>query len=251
MGNEGLGGLAKRWLTSKVKELTTTDRHVRDAAEYEAQEANRQLRNEAAGEALMTAIPGLRRLRDRQAEMAAAAERAGEREVADELSARPWARLRLSVTGAVTGDWSGPIPAAVVVVEPDWSVGGDPYGAEATLVVDLRLAGEADAHIGGEPFSGWSFEVPGFTGVGAYDLAASGMARRQFDCEPDYLDWELSLGGDGGAFYFQPDAGASRVEVATATDGTMALTVAMSLVGSAGNLRASAEIVVPAPEDVS
>lgn len=244
MGNDGLGELAKRWLTSKVKELTTTDRHARDAAEYEAQESSRQFRNDAAGEALMTVIPGLRRLRDRQAELAEAADAERDRRGEDELAARALARVRLSVDGAVTGTWAGEIPAAVVI-EPDASEGDDdPFGGQPSLVVDLRDASRADMSIGGHPFAGWSFEVPAFTGPGSYDLADSGLARRDAGCEPDYIDWELSLGHEGEAFYFQPDIGPSRVEVEATDDGGAVLRVDMSLTGAAGQVRATAEIAV-------
>lgn len=244
MGNDGLGGLAKRWVTSKVKELTTTDRHARDAAEYDAQESSRQFRNDAAGEVLMTAIPGLRRLRDRQVELAeeAGAERDRRRE--EELAARPLASLRLSVEGAVTGTWAGEIPAAVVVDLEASEGDDDPFGRQPSLVVDLRGAHGADLSIGGHPFSGWSFEVPGFTGTGSYDLAASGRARCDAGCEPEYIDWELSLGHAGEAFYFQPDIGPSRVEVAATDDGGAVLRVDMSLTGATGRVRATAEIAV-------
>lgn len=251
MGNEGLGGLAKRWLTSKVKELTTADRRVREAAEYEAEESGRQFRNEAAGEALMTAIPGLRRLRDRQVEHTERAEAERERRVAEELAARPVAGLRLRVSGAVSGEWSGPIPASVVV-DPDGSAGdGDPYAGQDALLVDLRLPAEADERIGGQRFAGWTFVVPGFSGDGVYDLAESGLARRAAGCEPEYIDWELSIGGDGEGFYFQPDAGPTTVHVSTAPDGTRTLVVTMSLLGAAGELRASAELVMENTAGVS
>ncbi len=93
--------------------------------------------------------------------------------------------------------------------------------------------------------------TPGTATTMVKALAESGLARRAADCEPEYIDWELSIGADGEGFYFQPDAGPTTVDVTTAPDGTRTLVVTMSLLGSAGELRASAEMVVPATAAVS
>jgi len=247
VGTEGLGTLAKRWLKAKTKELTTTDNRTRDYAEGAAEDAERQFRNEATGEALLTAIPGLRRLRDRQLASLEQAEADRIARFDDELAARPVAAVTIRVDGKVDGAWSGELPAAIEVRagdedgDPD-----DPYADRPTLTVDLRARDGALGEIAGEPFSGWAFQVPGYAGEGTYDLAAAGLRRRDAGFEPEYLEWELALGGDGDGFFFQPDIGPTHVEVLEVADGVpRRLSVAMSMTGARGDVRVHAQIELP------
>ena len=187
MAKDGLGGLAKKWLQAKAKELTTADRQTRDAAEYEAQETGRQLKNDSIGEAVMTAVPGLRKLRDRQEEHARAAEDARDQRRRDEMASRPVGRLRVVASGSLAGEWTGDVPALLEVVAPagvdadDARDAGstDPYADRPRLTVDLGPLLEAAPTPGAPGMEGWWFEVAGFHGAGTYDLAAIGMARRR------------------------------------------------------------------------
>ena len=236
MGKDGLGGLANRWMRAKVKELTTADRRTRDAAEYEADETARRLGNDAIGEAVLTAVPGLRRWRDQQERHAADATAERERRADAALAARPLVAVRLRVTGAVEGTWTGSWAADIAVAEPSLD-DADPYGRQSALVADLASRCGAEPTIAGLLLHGWRFEVPGFTGPGEYDLAASGLARRAAGFEPEYLDWSFALGEEG--FFFQPDAGPTTVTVGGLGG---PIEVSMALVGSAGSLRVDAKL---------
>lgn len=252
MAQEGLGGLAKKWLKAKAQELTTADRQKRDAAEHEADETGRELKNESIGEAVMTAVPGLRKLRDRQQAGAAAAEEALAQERRDELAARPVAHLHLQASGAITDAWEGDVPALLEVVAPEPEatddegaepyIDPDPYADRPRLTVDLGPLVEASAVPGKVPMHGWWFEVAGFAGAGTYDLAAIGMARRAADAEPEYIEWELAFGEDDRRFYFQPDIGPSSVTVSA---DLRRLDVSMSMTGEWGELTVSATLEVP------
>jgi hypothetical protein len=238
VGKDGLGGLANRWLRAKVKELTTADRRTRVAAGDAADESARQLRNDAIGEAVLGAVPGLRRWRDQQEHHALVAAAEEERRRDAELAARPVVSARVRVTGTLHGTWEGSLAAAVAVVAPigDGADASDPYGDRPKLVVDLAPRPGDEAMIAGWPLHGWRFEVPGFAGPGDYDLAATGLARRDAGFEPEYLDWCFALGEEG--FFFQPDAGPTTVTVGT-LEGELA--VSMSVVGSAGELHVEAQ----------
>lgn len=254
MAREGLGGLAKKWLQAKAKELTTADRQQRDAAEHQADERGRQLKNDSIGEAVLTAVPGLRKLRDRQEAASAASEAARVQAWHDELAARPQAHLQLTAAGAIEAAWDGQVPALIHVVvaeapgseddEFDLDPDPDPYASQPRLVVDLGPLVEHAPTPGKLPMFGWWFEVAGFAGPGTYDLAAIGMARRAADAEPEYIEWELAFGEDDRRFYFQPDIGASSVTVGADLG---RLDVVMSLTGDAGPISVQASLELPAP----
>ncbi len=243
MAKDGLGGLAKKWLQAKAKELTTADRHQRDAAEYRADETARQLKNDSIGEAVMTAVPGLRKLRDKQEASQQQAEERREREIQDELASRPVGQLELRIDGAVDATFRGTVPALLEVREPEGDdAEGDPFASTPTLVVDLGPVAEQSPVPGGLQVHGWRFEVPGYTGPGTYDLAASGMLRRDADAEPEYIDWQLYFGDEHEGFFFQPDIGPS---VVTVTDEPLRLAIAMTLTGSTGDIRVDAALTLP------
>lgn len=242
MSDEGLGGLAKRWLKAKAKEVTTSDRHERQRADQEADRTERRLREQAERGVLHTAFPALRRLEEQQeaARQQAEAERQQHRRA--ELEDRATARVRLSFSGTVAGDWSGALPTRVEIIpaEPqdDDQPDRDPYAAQPELRVDLTPLDESRPVVGGRRFHGWRFAVPGYSGPGTYDLVAIGLARREAGTEPDYLDWDLSF-GDDDPFYFYPDAGPATVTIG---DGARYVKVSMTLGSSGGDLTASGEI---------
>lgn len=239
MAKKDLGKTAAKWLHAKAKEVSTANRQQRDAAEYEADESARKLKNDSIGEAVMTAIPGLRKLRDRQEEQQRAADVAQERAEREELAGRPVGRLELRVSGAMEGTWRGTAPTLVEVRDPDGGTGEhDPFAQQATLVVDLGPLHNPSAVPGSATLGGWRFEVPGYTGAGTYDLAAAGMQRRAADAEPEYIEWELHFGDDEG-FYFQPDIGPSAV---TVDDAVSRLAVTMTLTGALGQVNAEATL---------
>lgn len=246
MANEGLGGLAKKWLKAKATELVTADKRTREQASYEADTTEKQLKDDAIGEAILTAVPGLRRLRDSQEAHAAAAEQRRHEEREAELAARPTVAVELVVTGAVDARWNGTSQTAVEIRRPyeqdpddDW-VDPDPFADQPTLVVDLApITGDAAS-----PMLGWRFEIPGYTGAGEYDLAAIGMARRAANAEPDYVDWALALDEGDLQFYFQPDTGPSSVRL---SDDRRRIDVTMSTVGAHGDLAATAVLQFPEP----
>jgi hypothetical protein len=243
VAKEGLGGLAKKWLQAKAKEVTTANRRQRESAEYEADETERRLKDAAIGEAVMTAVPGLRTWRDRQEEQQRAAEEARERAEQEELAARPVGTLELRLEGAVTGTWRGTVPALLEVEPPAGEdAPDDPYASAATLVVDLGPLTDSTAAPGGRRLGGWRFEVPGYTGPGRYDLAESGMRRREADAEPEYIDWELRFGDDEEAFYFQPDIGPSAVVVGP---GAGHLDITMAMTGASGQIGVVATLELP------
>lgn len=237
MAKQGLGKMAAKWLQAKAKEVTTANRHERDAAEYEADETARQLKNDSIGEAVMTAVPGLRKLRDRQEQQQRENEERREREEQEELASRPVAHAEVALTGAMAVTWTGTVPVRLDVVEPDPDddPDGDPFGRIAKLVVDLGPITAPTAAPGTELLAGWRFEIPGYTGPGTYDLAASGMQRREADAEPEYIDWGLRYGEHDAAFYFQPDIGPSAVTVTAER-----IDITMSLTGDRGQVTASA-----------
>jgi len=243
VAREGLGGLAKKWLQAKAKEITTADRRQRDAAEYQADETGRQLKDEAIGEAVLSAVPGLRTWRDRQEEQQRAAAEAREQAAQDELASRPVGILELRVEGALDGAWHGTVPALVEVVDPAGEdAPGDPFAGEPTLVVDLGPLSSPSAVPGAAQLGGWRFEVPGYGGAGTYDLAAAGMRRREADAEPEYIEWELHFGDDEEGFYFQPDIGASTVVV---TPDVSRLDITMAMTGSGGQISVVAALDLP------
>lgn len=238
MGADGLGRLAKKWLQAKTKELTTTNRRERESAEYEAERTEKEAKDEVASEALMTAFPGLRRMRDRQEAHRAAAEQ----ERLRELASRPVGQLELRLSGATQGAWTGTVPVLIAVVPPDPGAEPtpDPYAGTPTLTVELGPLTPSSEVPGSPPLVCWRFEVPGYGGPGEYDLAVSGMRRRDAGAEPEYIEWELNLGEEHEAYFFQPDIGPTTVRIDPAR-----ITVAMALAGAAGEAQAAATVELP------
>jgi hypothetical protein len=250
VADEGLGGLARRWLKARTEELVTTDRHARENADAVADQAERQARDEMVEQAVYTALPGLKRMKEQSEQAARDREATRFQERQAELAARPLATVRMAIGGAATDRWQGQLPALVEVLPPapvgqddeDGYADPDPYAAEPALHVELAPPAGAEPMIAGAPLRELAFFVPGYAGDGTYDLVASAMARREANAEPDYLDWHLEFVDDDEGFYFYPDAGPSSVSV---TDGGRRIDVAIRLSGARGDLAVRAEIVLP------
>jgi hypothetical protein len=246
LGNEGLGGIARRWVKKSLEELTTTDNRTRDRAGAEQEAAEREFKDAAAGEALMTAIPGLRDLRDRQEASAAAAESRREAEHDAEIAARPFAGVGLQVAGAVEGSWSGQLPARVERVpastpdadELEWN----PFAGEASLRVDLTPPDHDVPLVGGQPLRTWTLVVPGYRGPGTYDLQAIAREREGTGGELDPYDHCLVLGHEDDPFHWYAEVPGS-VDVA---DDERALVVRLTMGSAGGELTALASINLPA-----
>src|SRR5262245_4885530 len=105
MANDGLGGLARRWLKAKTEELVTTDRRKRENADYAADEAEREAKDAAVEQAVYTALPGLETWKDQNEQ--AARDRDAEREAKRqaEIAERPLGDIRMAVGGAATDRW--------------------------------------------------------------------------------------------------------------------------------------------------
>lgn len=225
MGNEGLGGIARRWVKKSLEELTTTDNRTRDRAGAEQERAEREFKDAAAGEALMAAIPGLRDLRDRQEASAADAERRREAERDADIAARPFAGVGLQVSGAVEGTWSGQLP---VRVDRD----------DDLLRVELTPPRTALPTVGGQPLITWIVAVPGYAGSGTYDLRA--LAAEGVEADP--YDQMLALGDEDETFHWYPEV-PGTIEVA---DDERALVVRLTMASAGGELTAVASINLPA-----
>ena len=212
--DKSFGGMAKRWLKAQSKELLTSDRHERAQADVEGNRAEHDIKEKATEEAFLTAIPGLRDLKERSeaAQLARDAER--EQRRIDELAARPLAGVGLAVTGDAAGSWAGQLPAKVEL-RPDYSYdeNGDEIEIGTILVVDLEARDHDVPLVGGLPLHSWRFVVPGFTGPGTYDLAEIVRRREEEGGYVEYTDWCIALGHPDDPLYWAPDVGPGTVEV--------------------------------------
>lgn len=250
MGNEGLGGIARRWLKNTVEELTTTDNRARERAGGEQERAEKDFKDAAAGEAIMAAIPGLRDLRDRQERSAAEAEDRREAERAAEIAARPLAGVGLQVTGAVEGTWSGQLPARVERVparsaDPE-ELEYDRWAGEAQLRIDLAAPPAGEPVIGGAPFAGWQLLVPGYHGPGTYDLRAIAAERAAEGIDLDPLEHCLVLGHEDDPFYWYAEV-PGTIEVG---DDERSLVVRLTMGSAGGEVQVVASLNLPSPDPV-
>lgn len=246
MGNEGLGGIARRWVKKSLEELTTTDNRARERAGAEQEAAEREFRDEAAGEALLTAIPGLRDLRDRQeaSEREREARREADRDA--EIAARPLAGVGFQVSGAVDGTWSGQLPAKVERIaastpdpeELEWNR----WAGEASLRVDLTPPDHSQPVIGGQPLGTWTFVIPGYTGPGTYDLQTIAREREGAGAELDPFDHCLALGHEDEPYYWYSEV-PGTIEVGA---DERALVVRLTMASASGEVAVVASINLPA-----
>ena len=215
--DKSLGGMAKKWLRAQSKELLAKDRHERESASVEGNRAEHDLREKATEEAFLTAIPGLRDLKDKAEahEAASAAER--EQRRLDEMAARPLAGVGIGLTdasGGARGSWAGQLPAKVRL-EPEhtWDDEGNETQTGESLVVELDAHEHDVPLVGGTPLYGWRFLIPGYTGPGTYDLSAICRAREDAGNGYDYTEFCVGLGGWDEPLYWTPDTGQGTVEV--------------------------------------
>jgi hypothetical protein len=215
-----LGNLAKRWWKAKKTELLAGNKRDHDNAETEAGNAQRDLSDAAINEAARSMFPGLARHQDRQA--AAAAQRVADERAA--VLALPRSQVSMTVSGAVSGSWTGEMPIRVV---------RDPQ--ERSLTVELTTPDDLAPLLAGQPLYGLLLLVPGYSGAGHYELGAGGD-----DFDP--LDYQLLLGYREEPFYWTPDFGPALIDVAA---GEKRLTVQMATQGAAGDLRLDATMTLP------
>lgn len=226
---DGLGKLAGRWLKAKKTELLTGNRREREYAEAESSNAQREMGDKISGEILMTAFPGLRRMKEQQEARQAereADERAG-------VLALPRARVALTVRGEVGGSWSGELPIRIDLDEDD---------EPAELGVELVVLEDQAPSVGGTALLGLRFCVPGFHGPGEYDLSAIARAREAAGDQLDYSDFDLALGNRDETYVWTPDVGPGTITVGA---GVQSFTVRMAMMSPGGELSLDADIQLP------
>lgn len=220
---EGLGGLARRWLRAKTTELLTGNQREREYAGTQAGNLERDMNDRMAAEAMYAAFPGLARMRDRQE--AARAQQAADAKA--EVLALPRFSVEVGITGDAAGSVSGAMPVRVEMSDGDPADGEPP---SLRVSVETPDDGEGALSLGGQPLLGLRFVVEPFTGPGSYDLAAAGD-----DADP--LDYVLELGNRDEPFYWSPDIGAGTVTVG---DGTFDVRMVMS--GASGTVTLTARL---------
>ncbi len=241
-GDKGFGGMAKKWLKAQTDELLAGDREERARANNEAERIEREAKEKATEEAVISAVPGLRDFTDRMEAQKRqdAANREAKR--AAELASRPLAGVGLAVTGDLVGSWAGQLPALV---------GLDDAGH---LWVDLTPLDGQNPMVSGLAFRRWHFVIPRWTGAGTYDLVA---ILRQLEEEasqatgedddvwlPDSTEWSFDLDETVyDTFYWHPDAGASTIEAGGEDGRQLKLHLAMD--SSGGSIVVVAEVNLP------
>lgn len=240
--DNSIGGLAKRWLKSKVTELTSGDRHTVSDARITQNRAEHQLKETVTGEALKTAFPALRRMEEQRD--AAKAER--EQRYRDEVRAKPKAGVEISVTGDVTGSWSGELPVDVERVPRDrYDAEGESLPSISDdLVVEIVILDEDAPTVGGVPLLGWRLVVPDYRGSGVYDYAAIVREREAAGDELDYGDLHLMLGTTDEPYYWTPDYGPGTVTV-DADSGTLDVRMAMQSASSTCDVTGRLTVALP------
>lgn len=215
MVDEGLGGLAKRWLRSQAKELMARDRHERADAQVEENRTEHAIREKLGEEAVYAAVPGLRDWKERQEAARTAEEAEQERRHQEELASRPLAGFGIALTGDLEGSGSGQLPARVERV-PDarWDPETDEEVVTGeSLVVDLEPLDGAVPVVAGLALVAWRFAVPGYTGPGTYDLAEI-LPRREDEGYPvDHDGYCLALGGWDDPLYVDYWSAPATIEV--------------------------------------
>jgi len=195
--DESLGNVARRWFRAKTTELLTENRNKRDSAAAESHNAQQEAADRLSSEALMTAFPGLRRAQERHEERqreSAARERA-------EILALPRARIELTLSGELSGSWSGELPTRVEKDDPEDGT---------SLSVELAVVEDEAPTVAGRPLLGLRFAVPDYHGPDDYDLV--GLSRVA-DNEFDYQEWEFALGNWDEPFFWTPDVGEGVIAV--------------------------------------
>jgi hypothetical protein len=240
----GLGDLAKSWAKAKATELLSADTRKSEAASAQADATEQQAKDQAGEQLLRAAFPKLGEWKDKQEEREQAAAQERVQKERAEIAALPVAEVQLRVTGWATDNWFGTLPLRWEVVQPEAPdpdyTDPDPYARKPALAVELvSLEGQRPS-LGGHDLVRWGFQIPGYTGDGAYHLTAIARERDAAGAALDYLDWVMDFAdSDDSSFYFYTEAGQSTVTVA---DGGKRLSVSISMSGAVGELTASAEI---------
>jgi hypothetical protein len=231
-GEQSLTGLAKRWLKLQFQFHGDPHRGVRDRREAEAIESELEdrVKEDVGRAAVMAAMPrSWREKLESFQEQATERQAAAEQERRARHAARPRARLRLSLTGAISGSLEVEVPADVI--RPGEA--GDPL-----LVVLESLEPEP---LGGHTFLGVQFAVPSFTGPGRYDLAAMGQEEPALDWDP--LWFQLWIDQTDEPFFWSPGVGPGTIDVAA--DGRT-LRARFKMQGAAGDVELDAGLILPA-----
>lgn len=199
---ETFGGLAKRWLKNQLQFHGDPRRAHREREESEAIEARmKEKAQEDFGRAMFDALAPAG-LKDKIAGMERArqeAEQRREEERRAEHVARPRAAVDLTLAGHVSGHLAEAMP--LVLTRP----------ATAGDAMTLELSPLDTAAIGGRPFQFFTFAIPGYAGVGQYDLSTLANAGGMDDWDPYWF--QLMLDSDEEPFYWVPDYGRATVTV--------------------------------------
>ena len=169
-----------------------------------------------------------------------AREQAADQEREAEIASLPVATVQLSVTGHVTGQWSGQLHWARNDISPNDPDPTDPYADKPLVWFELFSERTARPDLGGLALTHWSFQLPGFHGDGTYDLTAINREREAAGAALEYLEWAMDFAdSDDSSFYFYVDAGQSTITVSQGGK-KLAGTIAMS--GAMGELIATTTI---------
>ena len=238
----GIGDSLKKWATSKATEMLTADSGKRESAAASADEAESQAKSDLGETLLRTAFPKLGEMADKQKADKTAREAAAEKERRDEIASLPVATVQLSVTGHVTGQWSGQLHWARNDISPNDPDPTDPYADKPLVWFELFSEDTARPDLGGLAMTHWSFQLPGFHGDGTYDLTAINREREAAGASLEYLEWVMDFANsDDSSFYFYPDAGQSTI---TVSEGGRKLAGTIAMGGALGELIATTTIAL-------
>ena len=236
----GLGDSLKKWATSKATEMLTADGQKRSDAAASADSAEQQAKSDVGEQLLRAAFPKLGEMADKQEATRVSREQAEEQERRDDIASLPLAAVQLSVTGHVTGEWSGQLHWAWNDVSPNEPDATDPYADRPLVWFELFSEDTARPDLGGLSLTHWSFQIPGHHGDGTYDLTAIAREREAAGAAPEYLEWAMDFANsDDSSFYFYVDAGQSSV---TVSEGGKRLSAVIAMSGALGELTATATI---------
>ena len=171
-----------------------------------------------------------------------ARELAADQEREAEVASLPVATVQLSVTGHVTGQWSGELHWARNDISPNDPDPTDPYADKPLVWFELFSGATARPDLGGLHLTHWSFQIPGFHGDGIYDLTAINRERETAGAAPEYLAWAMDFANsDDSSFYFYVDAGQSTI---TVSEGGKKLAGTIAMSGAMGELIATTTIAL-------
>ena len=222
--------------------MLTADSGKRESAAASADAAESQAKSDLGETLLRTAFPKLGEMADKQEADRTAREAAEEQERRDEIASLPLATVQLSVTGHVTGQWSGQLHWARNDVSPNEPDPHRPVRRQAAGLVRAVLRGHRASRPRRAGLTHWSFQIPGYHGDGTYDLTAIAREREAAGAALEYLEWAMDFANsDDSSFYFYADAGQSTV---TVSEGGKRLAGTIAMSGALGELIATATIAL-------